>query len=47
MKEIPSAEIVEDKNDKGKKKKEKKKFGAKQINLEGFESIQFDDGVPA
>jgi len=32
--------------EKGKKKKEKKKIGAKQIVMEDFESLAFDNGVP-
>lgn len=32
--------------EKPKKKKDKKKIGAKQINIEDFESLDFDDGVP-
>ena len=29
-----------------KKKKDKKKIGAKQINIEDFQSLAFDNGVP-
>jgi hypothetical protein len=29
-----------------KKRKDKKKIGANQINIEDFESLAFDDGVP-
>lgn len=44
--EIPKAIEVEAPAEKPKKKKDKKNIGAKQINLENFESIAFDDGVP-
>ena len=44
--EIPNAQVVNTGDEKPKKKKEKKKIGAKQINIEDFESIAFDDGVP-
>ncbi len=44
--EIPKAEVVEEVLEKPKKKKDKKKIGAKQINIEDFESLAFDDGVP-
>lgn len=44
--ELPKAEVVAEPAEKPKKKKDKKKIGAKQINIEDFESLAFDDGVP-
>ena len=44
IKEIPKAEEVQN-EEKGKKKKGKKKMGNK-INLEDFDTMVFDDGVP-
>lgn len=44
--EIPTAEEVQQVGEKPKKKKEKKKIGAKQIVIEDFQNLAFDNGVP-
>lgn len=44
--EIPKAEVVEEVTEKPKKKKDKKKIGAKPIDIVDFEGLAFDDGVP-